>query len=30
MFEYGIWERKDLNLLLTKIYSIAEIMYNLE
>ncbi len=30
MFEYGLWEEKDLDRLLTKLYSISEIMYNLE
>ena len=30
MLEYGLWEKQDLDKLLTKIYSVSEIMYNLE
>ena len=30
MLEYGLWEKDDLDKLLTKVYSVSEIMYNLE
>ncbi len=30
MFEYGLWEKSDLDNLLRQIYSISEIMFNLE
>ena len=30
LFEYGIWEIKDINKLLTQLYAISEVMFNLE
>lgn len=30
LFEYGIWEIEDINILVTNLYAISEIMFNLE
>ena len=30
MFEYGLWSHDDLDFVLTKIYRISEVMFNLE